>query len=528
MIISLTAYLLLRSNFIANHKKDTQILFYQIQSKTLPLLSQLLYEYNIQKNILLQKHDVVKKYLLSQQLSPLEVNLKTIYKEINGKESESLYNIYISDKNLVIQNSTLKKDIGFRLSFAKEFFDKHYEQNITGICTPLFEQYSQEFLSYTDSYIGKKGNEKEYLLQISYRYKNINIKSIKNILLHYPSIIEAKAYIIVNSGLINGFNLKNTPSHKLNIDEMLERIAQGKAIEEKLRNKNLLIENFRKNDTNYIIISLSMQSPIYSDTKVIYSIVFDNTDLQNTLQFLDYFITIIIFLGSLAIFATFKLRKKEIKLNKQDRFIQNSMHEIKTPLSIIALNNELRKLEFGSDEYSLEIESAIKTLKISFEDMSFAITKDEINYPTEILFLENVLKERIAYFQSIATSNQKHILLHVTSECSVKMSKVGLIRLIDNNLSNAIKYSSKNSTIRVILNANKLSFYNIGKPIQNTKNIFKKYVRENNVIGGHGLGLSIVKDIALQYKIRIEVISNDTDGTGFFYIFQCYTNLNNV
>jgi signal transduction histidine kinase len=113
----------------------------------------------------------------------------------------------------------------------------------------------------------------------------------------------------------------------------------------------------------------------------------------------------------------------------------------------------------------------------------------------------------------------------MSGKCKVDISRVELTRLIDNNLSNAIKYSSQNSTIVVVLSENRLSFSNLGKPIENHKTIFDKYVRENSVIGGHGLGLSIVKEIAKNNFISINLTSTlDGGGTKFLYIFKCHTN----
>jgi len=523
ILVSYMGYRVIKENIISDYDKDTKILFYKIQNETTPLLSKLLYQYSMQKEILLDKHELVKRYLQNSKVTPLDVNLESIHKKINNKNEETLYNIYVSDKNLVIRNSTFKKDIGFDLSFAKESFDEHFEENITGICTPLFEQYSKQFISYTDSYIGEETKEKNYLLQVSYTYKNNSLEGIKNTLSNYPSIIVAKAYIMVDSGFVNGFSLKETPSHKLNIDEMLVRIMDGKKVNDKLYDKRLIVESFEKNSIQYTSISLSTKSPIFDDTKIIYSIVLDDTQLQNSLQSLNVLMIIVILVGFIAVFITFKLRIKEIKLSEQDRFVQSSMHEIKTPLSIITLNNELRELEFGRDEYSLEIDSAIKTLKTSYEDMSFTITKEKLSYPLELITLSVLLKERVEYFKSIAYSNAKTLNLKIESVCDINISKVELIRVIDNNLSNAIKYSSANSIITIVLSANKLSFHNEGEPIRNSKKIFDKYVRENSVVGGYGLGLSIVKDIADKYEIKVGLTSSKENGTTFSYIFKCHT-----
>jgi len=155
----------LRDSIIANHEKDTKIIFYKIQSHTSDLLSKLLYRYSIQKDELLKKHQTVRDYIAAHESHPLEINLAKIQALINKDTPNNPYNIYISDKNLVIRNTTYKKDMGFDLSFAKKEFEEHFEKNIIGICSPLFEKSSKQFLSYSDSYLDAN---KSGVLQVGY------------------------------------------------------------------------------------------------------------------------------------------------------------------------------------------------------------------------------------------------------------------------------------------------------------------------------------------------------------------------
>jgi signal transduction histidine kinase len=96
--------------------------------------------------------------------------------------------------------------------------------------------------------------------------------------------------------------------------------------------------------------------------------------------------------------------------------------------------------------------------------------------------------------------------------------------LVDNNISNAIKYSSVASTIKIILEDCVLKFISNGEKIKDTNIIFKRYVRENISLGGHGIGLSIVKDICDKYKIKIDVTSQENHNI-FSYRLNCHTNI---
>lgn len=197
---------------------------------------------------------------------------------------------------------------------------------------------------------------------------------------------------MVDTGFVNDIILKEYESYKPNLKEILARIDDGTKVNSKLTSTNLITDNFAKDGISYKAIFLSTQSAIFDNTKIVYSLLLDEGVLENKLQNLNTFIFILTVLGLIAIFITGRIRTKEIKLHEQDAFVQSSMHEIKTALSIITLNNELRELEFGKDEYSQEIESAIKSLKTSYEDMSFTITKDNLAYPIETLYLSEILE----------------------------------------------------------------------------------------------------------------------------------------
>lgn len=514
-----TSYKLLLKNIHDNHIKNQELTFNSIQRQTSQLLTKLLYKYSQQKEVLLEKHKEVLNYLESNSY---DLNLDKIHKILNKDNSANLYNIYITDENLIIKNTTFPADLGFDLSFAKDLLEQHKKQNIIGISPPIFEMYSLKFFSYSDSYLPK--NDKR-VLQISYTYDDLNhdLQNLQNLINANNNIKNTNAYIIFNDGYVGDFIFKALKSHKPSLKDINDRIKKGKELANTLNMNSTISSYIQEGKEDYKNLFFIEQSPIFGEAKIIYSIVFDEESYKNDILNLNIAIILISIIGIITIFLIYSIRHNEKLLKYKDKFIEHSVHEIKTPLSIISLNSQLRTKFFGEDKYSRKIEGALRTLENSYEDMTFLHTKNQISYIVEKINLKEILQERIKYFELIATTQNRHLELFIEQNIFVELSKIELNRLIDNNLSNAIKYSEIGTTIKIFLKDKNLEFHSIGKRIKDTNNIFKKYTRENDSVGGHGLGLSIVKDICQKYNIKIDVTSSQDNTNIFAYKFNCHT-----
>jgi signal transduction histidine kinase len=509
---------LLFKNLSDNHIKNQEITFYQIQKETNNLLTKLLYKYSNQKDILLGKHKEVYNYLKENHY---DIQLENIHKQINKNTVDNPYNIYITNEKFIIKNTTYAPDLDFDLSFAKELFEKHKKDNVVGISPPVFEMFSLKFFSYADSYLA---NDDKRVLQVSYTYSDLNedLNHLINLINLNPNIKDSSAYIVFDDGYVGDFIFKSLQSYKPSLEDIVSRIKKGKELSENIDENIYLTTYIHQENNKYKVAYFSQNSPIFNEAKIIYSIVFDEDVYLSSIFKLDLAMFILCIIGIITIFIIYNIRYKENLLNYKDKFIEHSVHEIRTPLSIIQINSQLRNKTFGEDKYSKKIEGALKTLENSYEDMTFLHTKDKIDYQIENLDLLSILKNRIKYFETIASTQNRRILLEVFNSFTLNISEIELTRLIDNNLSNAIKYSNVGSIIKIIIKGNTLKFQSKSNPIKNTQKIFKKYIRENDNIGGHGLGLSIVKDICEKYSIKIEVESLEKDTNIFSYTFNCH------
>ena len=504
-----------KKNIEKNFHNEIEIAFWKIEAKSSDLLSSLLHRYMQQKKQIRKKHREVLKQIESSHTDPLGIDLQPLYKRINKGLTPPPYNIYITDKNLIIKNTTYKKDLGFDLSFAQMIFDQHYKENIIGVSTPLLEKSSKNFISYSDSYYRFDGDPKRGILQLSYTYYDTSAKlhELWQLIKKEDMIQTVKAYTKLKDGFVIDIKLSDFQAYKPKLAEILAKEKEGRTIEELIKQKGF--KKIENEESIYYFFSAT--SPMDPSMSILYHVEFSKAKLKKELFSLYKMAVSATLLGLLILYTLIRLFQKEQRLAWQDLFIQSSMHQLKTPLTLIRINNEMLQMECPHNPYSKNIEAGIKTLQNSFEDMHFFF-KNEQEYKPERLSLKELLKERIAYFDAIAKAYEKRVQCHCEDDTTIEISKEELIRLIDNNLSNAIKYALPSSTVEISLKGNTLSFKTRSSAIKEKKRIFEKYYREDNAQGGHGLGLYIVATIAKKHNIKIDINSNE-EFTVFSYTF---------
>ncbi len=205
-------------------------------------------------------------------------------------------------------------------------------------------------------------------------------------------------------------------------------------------------------------------------------------------------------------------------LHLLDRFIKDTTHELNTPITAIITNIEMID-KSSLDERLLKkinrIEIGAKTISNIYEDLTFVTLNNQIISNNEDINLSNVLKQRVEYFNSIATMKKINFDLDIKDDIFMVCDMKKITKLIDNILSNAIKYNKIAGFIKVNLDDNILSIEDSGKGIEkeNLKTLFERYSRFDKSVGGFGIGLNIVSLIAKEYNLKIDVKSQINMGT---------------
>lgn len=207
-------------------------------------------------------------------------------------------------------------------------------------------------------------------------------------------------------------------------------------------------------------------------------------------------------------------------------FFKDAMHELKTPLGIIQLNLEILRQKLGDHRGFERSQGALKVLVTLFEDIEFFIKNRHMNYLPACTSLSLLLQDRLDYFDDIAKTKEIALSGEIEAGVWVEMSEAELQRILDNTLSNALKYTHPKKRVKARLYRAKegknraiLEIEDEGIGIKDTQAIFGRYHRGDTIRGGFGIGLSIVKKICEKYGVEISVRSRLGKGSLFGYAF---------
>lgn len=226
-----------------------------------------------------------------------------------------------------------------------------------------------------------------------------------------------------------------------------------------------------------------------------------------------------VFMGFIGYFiAKLFLKPMRDALHLLDKFIKDTTHELNTPISAIISNIEMID-KTNLDEKILKkinrIEIGAKTISNIYEDLTFITLNNKIISQNENLNLSKLLYQRVEFFESLIQVKRLSFETNIEDDIYMFTDVKKISKLVDNLISNAIKYNKPNGKIKIELKENLLIIEDIGKGIsnKNIQNLFDRYSRFDNSVGGFGIGLNIVSLIAKEYNLKIEITSEINIGT---------------
>ena len=232
----------------------------------------------------------------------------------------------------------------------------------------------------------------------------------------------------------------------------------------------------------------------------------------------------------------------------QKQFSANAAHELRTPLAVMQTNLEVffRKKEPEKKEY-LQLFSMIQeqTSRLShLAEVLLDMTGIQTVERSDTISLAALTDEVFCDLASVAEQKQIQ-LIQTDGNCMVTGSYLLLYRAVYNLVENAIKYNHPSGSVTVSVHKEnsypeeylkpsddlpvpihdralpcaviEVSDTGIGISPENQEKIFTPFFRvdksRSRAMGGAGLGLALVNEIARQHQGKVSVLHSDLSGT---------------
>ncbi|MFP7735728.1 ATP-binding protein [Priestia aryabhattai] len=220
----------------------------------------------------------------------------------------------------------------------------------------------------------------------------------------------------------------------------------------------------------------------------------------------------------------------EENYKKQEQFVSDASHELKTPLTVVeSYANMLKRWGMKRPDILEEAIEAIHSESLRMKQLTsqmLVLAKDESQWELQMEPVDAaaVCRQTIKHLEQ---AFERTIYLNVkTDHPIVTADEKRLKQLLYILLDNAIKYSEKAVEVTITRSESfmiTVTDQGIGIPKEDLSNVYERFFRvdkaRNRETGGSGLGLSIARKIVEAHSGRIEISSEEGKGTSITVCF---------
>lgn len=351
-----------------------------------------------------------------------------------------------------------------------------------------------------------------------------------------PPLVDLRILVVAED--VDGRILLPQPNEKIDMEDVamllentVDEIPQSKTI----------------NEHDYRILSISYSADLYPmvrmgkdkmvAVKKISAITVVDPEV-NMLQRLVVIITLGTLIGFFVIIgAAYYLARRALvpikaSWDKQQQFVTDASHELRTPIAVIKLNAELllHNPDHTIEEESIRIAGILKESTRMGKLVATLLTlaradSNQIEMEFSHVLLPELVSDMIGRFQPIAQMKEIEIVMELDSHMEVMGDKERLHQLLVILLDNAVRYTPQGGRITVIGYSKhglaQISIKDTGSGIspEELPFVFERFYRGDKARsrddGGSGLGLAIAKWIVETHGGKIRVDSIKGEGAQF-------------
>jgi two-component system OmpR family sensor kinase len=239
-------------------------------------------------------------------------------------------------------------------------------------------------------------------------------------------------------------------------------------------------------------------------------------------------------LGRLAKSFNELLDRLDESFERQQRFMADASHELRTPVAIlrgeaeVALSQPARRAEDYRESLAILHQEARRLAHI-VEDLFTLTRADAGQYAISAcdFYLEELVSDCVHSIRTLALAKRIKLTAEASEESPIRADEDLVRRMLLNLLDNAIKYTPEGGNVAVSCRrwgdeyALAVSDTGAGIPAELQPRIFERFFRADKARsrsdhnGGAGLGLAIARWVAEAHGGRLELTRSDANGSTF-------------
>lgn len=199
---------------------------------------------------------------------------------------------------------------------------------------------------------------------------------------------------------------------------------------------------------------------------------------------------------------------------RQEVFLRASSHQLKTPISaalllVDGMINEIGKYK-ERDVYLPKVKEQLLSMRKMVEDILY------LNHCSEHIRMEQIevrklLEKKLCSYQVAIVDKRLLVEINGLSAMQINTDEMMISQIIDNILSNAVKYTPVGEKIEILVKDKEIQIRNNGVKIKEDilPHVFDPFVSGDQGTGNHGLGLYIASYYAKKIGVEIFVCNGE-------------------
>lgn len=219
------------------------------------------------------------------------------------------------------------------------------------------------------------------------------------------------------------------------------------------------------------------------------------------------------------------MRRLQYSLSRSEDFIAEAAHRVRTPMAIVRTQAEITLRRVEKPENRQAVREMIRAIDESSRTAGQLLDHAMVTFRTdslsdELVSLDALVQETVDRVQPLSELKEVGVRIVRLDDASLQGDAILLQSALLNLLDNALKYSSRDSSVEVSLIEDAETIHIIisdtgpGFPDMDTRQLLSRFARGHNAedVVGSGLGLTIVDEVVRAHGGELELTNKKGGG----------------